>query len=112
GGDDDDRAPLGGRHVCYRQTQMTAHGRTSVHLIGVPLDLGGGRRGVDMGPSALRIAGLSERLSALGYSVADRGDLVAPIREIQELRHEHKKYITEIAHVCQDVEETALASLL
>src|SRR5438874_8807791 len=83
-----------------------------VHLIGVPLDLGGGRRGVDMGPSALRITGLSERLVALGYSVADRGDLLSPIPETQELRHEHKKYITEIAHVCQHVYETALASLL
>jgi arginase len=83
-----------------------------VHLIGVPLDLGGGRRGVDMGPSALRITGLAERLTALGYFVADRGDLVAPIPETQELQHEHKKYIGEIAHVCQHVYETALASLL
>jgi arginase len=85
---------------------------SSVHLIGVPLDLGGGRRGVDMGPSAFRIAGLSERLSALGYSVADRGDLVAPIRETRESQHEHKKYIAEIAHVCEQVYETALASLM
>jgi arginase len=85
---------------------------SSVHLIGVPLDLGGGRRGVDMGPSALRIAGLSERLTALGYNVADRGDLVAPIRETRELQHESKKYITEIAQVCQHVYETALESLM
>jgi arginase len=85
---------------------------SSVHLIGVPLDLGGGRRGVDMGPSALRIAGLSERLTTLGYSVADRGDLVAPIQETREPQHEHKKYIGEIAHVCQRVFETALESLM
>src|ERR1043165_7930693 len=39
---------------------------TPVHLIGAPLDLGGGRRGVDMGPSALRIAGLGEQIAALG----------------------------------------------
>src|SRR6266851_5804848 len=84
----------------------------SVHLIGVPLDLGGGRRGVDMGPSALRIAGLADRLTALGYSVAERGDLVAPIRETQEPQHEHKKYIVEIAHLCQRVYQTALASLM
>jgi arginase len=83
-----------------------------VHLIGVPLDLGGGRRGVDMGPSALRIAGLSERLTTLGYTVADRGDLIAPIRETQEPRHQQKKYVSEIAHVCQRVYETALASHL
>ncbi len=85
---------------------------SSVHLIGVPLDLGGGRRGVDMGPSALRIAGLADRLTALGYSVAERGDLVAPIRETQEPQHEHKKYIVEIAHLCQRVYQTALASLM
>src|SRR5258707_14691872 len=85
---------------------------SSVHLIGVPLDLGGGRRGVDMGPSALRIAGLSERLTALGYTVADRGDLMAPIRETQEPQHEHKKYVGEIAEVCRRVYETARESLM
>jgi arginase len=84
----------------------------SVHLIGVPLDLGGGRRGVDMGPSAFRIAGLSERLTALGLTVADRGDLAAPIRETREPQHEHKKYIGEIAHLCQRIYETALESLM
>src|SRR6266478_4496231 len=83
----------------------------AVHIIGVPLDLGGGRRGVDMGPSALRIAGISERLAALGYSVVDKGDLPTPIPETQELRDEHKKYIRDIAKVCQKVYQTALASL-
>src|SRR3954471_4114356 len=82
----------------------------SVHIIGVPLDLGGGRRGVDMGPSAFRIAGLGEQLTALGYSVVDKGDLPAPIPETQELRDEHKKYIRDIARVCQKVYQTSLAS--
>jgi arginase len=83
----------------------------SVHIIGVPLDLGGGRRGVDMGPSAFRIAGLGERVSALGCTVVDKGDLPAPIPETQELRDERKKYIGEIAKVCQKVYQTSLASL-
>jgi arginase len=82
-----------------------------VHLIGVPLDLGGGRRGVDMGPSAFRIAGLSEQLTALGCTILDKGDLPAPIPETQELRDEHKKYIRDIAKVCQKVYQTALSSL-
>jgi arginase len=82
----------------------------SVHIIGVPLDLGGGRRGVDMGPSAFRIAGLGEQLAALGYSVVDKGDLPTPIPETQELRDEHKKYIRDIAKVCQKVYQTALGS--
>jgi arginase len=83
----------------------------TVHIIGVPLDLGGGRRGVDMGPSALRIAGLGEQIAALGYTVVDRGDLPAPIPETQELRDEHKKYIRDIAKVCQKVYQTSLSSL-
>lgn len=82
----------------------------SVHIIGVPLDLGGGRRGVDMGPSAFRIAGLGEQLAALGYAVVDKGDLPTPIPETQELRDEHKKYIRDIAKVCQKLYQTALES--
>jgi arginase len=82
-----------------------------VHIIGVPLDLGGGRRGVDMGPSAFRIAGLSERLSALGCDVIDRGNLQAPIRETQRQHDEHKKYIEDIVHVCQKLYEVARSSL-
>src|SRR5215212_5737741 len=82
----------------------------AVHIIGVPLDLGGGRRGVDMGPSAFRIAGLGEQLTALGLTVVDKGDLPAPIPETQELRDERKKYIRDIAKVCQKVYQSALAS--
>jgi arginase len=83
----------------------------SVHIIGVPLDLGGGRRGVDMGPSAFRIAGLGERIGALGHAVVDKGDLPAPIPETQEQRDERKKYIRDIAKVCQRLYQTALGSL-
>ena len=82
-----------------------------VHIIGVPLDLGGNRRGVDMGPSAFRIAGLAERIAGIGRAVADKGDLPAPIPETQERRDEHKKYIHEIAKVCDKVYQTALMSL-
>ncbi|MBI3401968.1 MAG: arginase [Acidobacteria bacterium] len=83
----------------------------ALHLIGVPLDLGGNRRGVDMGPSAFRIAGLGEQLASLGYTIADKGDLPAPIPETQDLRDEHKKYIRDIAKVCTKVYQTALESL-
>jgi arginase len=82
-------------------------GRT-VHIIGVPLDLGGGRRGVDMGPSAMRIAGIGDRLTSAGAVVVDRGDLSAPIPETQTPRDEHKKYIREIARVCQKLYQQAL----
>jgi len=83
----------------------------TVHIIGVPLDLGGNRRGVDMGPSALRIAGLAERLGALGVPVVDKGDLPAPIPETRERSDERKKYIRDIASVCGLLYQTALASL-
>jgi arginase len=83
----------------------------SVHIIGVPLDLGGGRRGVDMGPSAFRSAGLGERIAALGYTVVDKGNLQTPIPETQEQRDERKKYIRDIAKVCQKLYQTTKASL-
>jgi arginase len=81
-----------------------------IQIIGVPLDLGGNRRGVDMGPSAFRIAGLGERLSILGRNVADKGDLPTPIPETQEQRDERKKYIHDIARVCEKLYQTALES--
>jgi arginase len=82
-----------------------------VHIIGVPLDLGGGRRGVDMGPSAFRIAGLGERLAALGVPVVDKGDLDVPIPETRHVGDPRKRYIAEIAQVCEALFETARASL-
>ena len=72
-----------------------------VQILGVPLDLGSGRRGVDMGPSALRIAGIGERLAALGCTVIDKGDLAAPIPETRVEGDPRKKYVREIARVCQ-----------
>ena len=70
------------------------------HLIGVPLDLGGNRRGVDMGPSAIRIANLAERLALLGVSVTDKGDIATPLPETKGPGDPHKRYVKEIAKVC------------
>jgi len=83
----------------------------AVHLIGVPLDLGAGRRGVDMGPSAFRIAGMRDQIAALGYAVTDKGDLPAPIPETRRPEHVNKKYAKEIGKVCQKLYEVALKSL-
>jgi arginase len=82
-----------------------------VHVIGVSLDLGGNRRGVDMGPSAFRIAGLTERLATLGVTVVDEGDVVAAIPEVKALGDPSKKYIREIARVCERLYKTSLAAL-
>lgn len=61
------------------------------------MDLGSGRRGVDMGPSAIRIAGLDNRLVELGHKVIDEGDIV--IKNMEELKvgHERARYLTEIS---------------
>lgn len=83
----------------------------AAHIIGVPLDLGGNRRGVDMGPSALRIAGLAERLASLGIQVVDEGDLVTPIPEMKSAGDPRKKYIREIARVCDRLYRTSLNAL-
>ena len=82
----------------------------AIHLIGVPLDLGAGRRGVDMGPSALRVAGLAERIAALGHAVVDEGNLPTPSREI-DAGDRTKKYAREIGLVCQRLYEASLAAL-
>jgi arginase len=82
-----------------------------VHIIGVPLDLGGNRRGVDMGPSAFRIAGLGERLTTLGMPVVDAGDLAAPIPETKNEGDPSKKYIRDIARVCERLYKTSLGVL-
>jgi arginase len=83
----------------------------AIHLIGVSLDLGGNRRGVDMGPSAFRIAGLAERLTSLGITIIDEGDLVAPIPEVNSFGDPTKKYIREITKVCERLYKTSLAAL-
>jgi len=71
-----------------------------VTLIGVPLDLGAGRRGVDMGPSALRAAGAQAKVEALGYEVDDLGDLPVKIQETQGPGDPRLKYLKEILEVC------------
>ena len=73
--------------------------------------MGGSRRGVDMGPSAFRIAGLSEQITALGRVVVDRGDLPSPIPETKKHGDPRKKFIKEIAKVCERVYQAARASI-
>lgn len=82
-----------------------------IHIIGVPLDLGGNRRGTDMGPSAFRIAGIGEQLTSLGLTVVDKGDLATPIPEIKGAGDPRKRYVKEIAKVCQKLAQSSLASL-
>ena len=72
-------------------------------MIGAALDLGQGRRGVDMGPSAIRYAGLASRLSALGYEVLDHGNVPAPVVESVELRDHEARYLPEVKATCERI---------
>jgi len=67
-----------------------------IHILGVPMDLGAGRRGVDMGPSAMRIAGIGDRLRDLGYGVIDGGDITIKTQEEQKIKDPRLKYLPEI----------------
>lgn len=72
----------------------------NIHLLGVPMDLGAGRRGVDMGPSAIRIAGVSEKLQSLGHTVIEEGDINTKIPEQQKVKNPKLKYLPEIVRAC------------
>lgn len=74
-----------------------------IRILGVPLDLGQERRGVDMGPSAVRAAGLNAALKGLGHQVEDAGNIHAKIPEMQPFGDRHAKYLNEIAEACQEV---------
>ncbi|CAN5506246.1 arginase [soil metagenome] len=75
------------------------HKPTRVRMIGFPIDLGADRRGVDMGPSALRIADIDKKLEALGYTVIDEGDIPVRNIEVQEMADVKLKYLPEIAEM-------------
>jgi arginase len=72
----------------------------TINIIGMPMDLGQGRRGVDMGPSAIRYAGIGTRLKELGYKVIDDGDLTIKTQEEQRVKDAKAKYLPEIARAC------------
>jgi len=72
----------------------------NIAIIGAPLDLGAGRRGVDMGPSAVRVAGLHARLAALGYEVADLGNVAVEQAESVPAGPKRTRYLPQIAEAC------------
>lgn len=82
-----------------------------IHVLGVPLDLGASRRGVDMGPSAVRVAGLEERLEALGHQVADGGNIRVEIAETQNFGSSGARFLQQIADTCTRTAEAVVQSL-
>ncbi len=82
-----------------------------VAVIGVPMDLGGRRRGTDMGPSAIRYAGLQEALVALGHQVLDLGNLPVAERETRPVGEPRAKYLEEVVAVCEQLSEVVARSV-
>ena len=82
-----------------------------ISVIGVPLDLGAGRRGVDMGPSAFRQAHLQDTLRELGYDVQDAGDVPVSIQETQDPGDPRRKYLREIRDTCERLRDRVVELL-
>jgi arginase len=76
---------------------------SNISIIGVPMDLGADRRGVDMGPSAIRYAGITERLEKIGYTVHDQGDLIVHRPKQYATPGTNLKYLDEIARVNEEL---------
>jgi len=82
-----------------------------IRVIGVPLDLGQSRRGVDMGPSAVRVAGLEARLEQIGHQVEDAGNVSVAIPEQKKEGDPHAKYLKEITATCTKEAELVMKTL-
>ncbi len=82
-----------------------------IRIIGVPLDLGQSRRGVDMGPSAVRVAGLESKLEELGYNVKDGGNVAVAVLETRPEGDPRAKYLTEITETCSKEADMVLKTL-
>jgi arginase len=72
-------------------------------IIGAALDLGAGRRGVDMGPSAIRYAGIDDRLAELGYACSDLGNVETAVAEAAEQEDPRTRFLTEIKRACERI---------
>ncbi len=82
-----------------------------IRVIGVPLDLGASRRGVDMGPSAVRVAGLQAHLESLGHQVTDGGNIRVEIAETQAVGNARARFIHQIADTCARTAEAVVETL-
>src|ERR1700722_18698 len=95
----------------FAQSSAQAASIRKIRVLGVPLDMGASRRGVDMGPSAMRVAGLEARLEALGHQVSDGGNIRVEIAETRNSGEKSARYLTEIAETCTRTAEAVLKTL-
>jgi len=99
------------RNLPERENRIQVDQPRQILVLGVPLDLGASRRGVDMGPSALRVAGLEARLESLGHRVTDGGNIEVAIAETQTSGQTDARYLTEIADTCTRTAEAVAQAM-
>ena len=97
--------------MAQRNTIYTSITPRHIRVIGVPLDLGQSRRGVDMGPSAVRVAGLEARLEAIGHIVEDAGNVAVALPEQKKEGAANSKYLKEITATCTKSADLVLKTL-
>ena len=84
--------------------------KSRVEIIGVPMDIGQLHQGVDMGPSAIRYAGLSDSLNKLGYEVIDKGNIFVPVKENLHA-HDNQTLLKVIKKTCEQVYKASSNSI-
>src|SRR5918912_3360613 len=97
--------------MTHAKIPLTSVTSKKIRVIGVPLDLGQSRRGVDMGPSAVRVAGLEARLEQLGHVVEDAGNVSVAIAEQKKEGDPHAKYLKELTATCIKQADLVLKTL-
>jgi arginase len=89
--------------VAERSETAAESSKKAVAILGVPLGYGASMAGVDMGPAALRVAGLTERVAKLGYSVRDLGDMRLERPQKLPEQHDKLKYVSQISSACEEL---------
>jgi arginase len=85
--------------------------KKTVHIIGVPTDLGANMRGANIGPSAVRIAGIREHIAVLGFEIHDSGDLDVPVRETLPAEAVAQNYLPQILSTCEELQQRVYDAL-
>jgi arginase len=106
-----ERGPAPGRSTGRIHGGVQALPPRKIRIIGVPLDLGQSRRGVDMGPSAVRVAGLEAKLESLGHIVTDAGNIPVAVAETKNAGEPSARYLKEITETCTKEAEAVVQSL-
>ncbi|HUA99471.1 MAG TPA: arginase [Terracidiphilus sp.] len=97
--------------LSMRRADAQAQPARRIRILGVPLDMGASRRGVDMGPSAMRVAGLQARLEALGHQVTDGGNIRVEVAETRSSGSRNAHYLAEISETCAHTANAVLETL-